>query len=254
MPPLNYNPLAATYHQRYDVSPLPGVTAALHELAQDARQVLEVGCGTGHWLSSLAALGGQVIGLDYSPGMLRAAQARDPALRLINGEASQLPFLAGSFDLVYCVNALHHFPAKQAFISEAGRLLRPGGALAIINMDPHAGRDRWYLYDYFEGTREADRRRFPSSGTLLDWLIAAGFERAHWRVAHHIQHTHVGRAVLADHFLQKHSTSQLALLSDDVYNAGLARLTAEVERAEAEGVTLNFESDLSLVMVTAQRP
>lgn len=251
MRPLNYNPLAPTYHQRYDVSPLPGVEAALRELAQNAQQILEVGCGTGQWLSLLAPLGGRVIGLDYSPGMLREAQGRHPAGWLVNGEAGQLPFASGAFDLVFCVNAFHHFPHKRAFITEAHRLLRSGGALAIINMDPHTGRDRWYLYHYFEGTRETDQHRFPSSGALVDWLIAAGFERAHWRVAHHIQHTHMGRAVLDDHFLQKHSTSQLALLSDEVYNAGLARLKADLAEAEAAGRELNFESNLSLVMVTA---
>jgi ubiquinone/menaquinone biosynthesis C-methylase UbiE len=254
MPPLNYNPLAPTYHQRYEVNPLPGVAAALQELAQNAAQILEVGCGTGHWLSLLSPRSGRVLGLDYSPGMLRQAQARDPSLGLVNGEAGQLPFPAGAFDLVFCVNALHHFPHKQVFLAEARRLLRRAGRLAIVNMDPHTGRDRWYLYDYFEGTREADLRRFPSSGTLVDWLIAAGFEHAHWRVAQHIQHTHLGRAVLDDHFLQKHGTSQLALLSEAVYEAGWARLKADLDRAEAAGATLSFESDLSLVMVTAQRP
>src|SRR5437660_25768 len=76
------------------------------------------------------------------------------------------------FDLIFCVNAFHHFPQPRVFICEARRLLRPGGALAITGMDPHAGRDRWYLYDYFVGTQDTDLRRFSSSGTILDWMVA----------------------------------------------------------------------------------
>ena len=63
--------------------------------------------------------------------------------------------------------------------------------------------------------------RFPSGGTVLDWMVAAGFARVEWCLAEHIVHQHVGRAVLADPILQKHGTSQLALLTDEAYAAGL---------------------------------
>ena len=94
---------------------------------------------------------------------------------------------------------------------------------AIIGMDPHCGRDRWYLYDYFVGTYATDLGRFPSGGTVLDWMVAAGFARVEWCLAEHIVHQHVGRAVLRDPILQKHGTSQLALLTDEAYAAGLRR-------------------------------
>jgi SAM-dependent methyltransferase len=148
---------------------------------------------------------------------------------------------------------LHHFPQPRQFITEARRVLKPSGAVVIINMDPHAGRDRWYLYDYFDGTYETDLRRFPSSGTLTDWLIAARFDRVEWSVAEHLRGRHTGRAVLDDYFLQKHSTSQLALLSDDAYAAGLARLHADLDEAEAAGQMLSFEAEVWLVRVVGYR-
>jgi len=131
-------------------------------------------------------------------------------------------------------------------------LLQPGGALAIIGMDPHAGRDRWYLYDYFTGTYETDLRRFSSGGTVLDWMVVAGFARVEWRVVEHIVGQHVGRAVLQDPILQKHGTSQLALLTDEAYAAGMSRIKAALGGAEATGRTLVFPVDISLTMVTGR--
>jgi hypothetical protein len=113
-------------------------------------------------------------------------------------------------------------------------------------MDPHAGRSPWYVYDYFPGTRETDLARFPSAGRLLDWMTAAGFERASWQIAERLDGSLSGRAVLDDHFLKKQGTSQLALLSEEDYQAGLARIRAALDAAEARGETLTFSSDLVL--------
>jgi SAM-dependent methyltransferase len=156
--------------------------------------------------------------------MLRLARRQAPASPLAQGQAGALPFAGANFNLLICTNALQHFPGPRAFIAEARRRLRPGGVLVNVGMDPHTGRDRWYLYDYFPGTLAADRQRFPAAGTLVDWVKTAGFERATWLTPEHILSTRRGRAVLDDPFLQKHGTSQLALLGDEAYQAGLARL------------------------------
>jgi SAM-dependent methyltransferase len=249
--PVDYDHIAPRYDERYrpGVEPLAGVSAVLHALAARATTVLEAGCGTGHWLAELQAPGRMVAGLDLSQGMLRQARAHDTPLAVTHGRAEQLPFAAGSFDLVVCVNALHHFARPAAFVAEAYRVGQPGGALAIAGMDPHAGRDHWYVYDYFPGTRETDLARFPSSGTLLDWLSAAGFGRAEWRPVEHMAGGFTGRSVFADPFLQQHGTSQLALLSADAYAAGLARL----ERAVATDEQARFATDLTLYLIVAYR-
>ena len=54
-PKLDYDKLAGTYHRRYDGGKLDGIEAALVDLAQSraAKQILEVGCGTGRWIVSL---------------------------------------------------------------------------------------------------------------------------------------------------------------------------------------------------------
>jgi SAM-dependent methyltransferase len=247
--------IAPLYDARYGVNALPGIAGLLGRVAAEAggrqARVLEVGCGTGHWLGVLEPQVRQIIGLDLSAGMLREARRGAPGVPLVRGQAGALPFAAGSFDLLFCVNALHHFPDPRAFIAEARRLLRPGGAWVNSNMDPHAGRDRWYLYDYFPGTLETDLRRFPSAGTLVDWAKAAEFDQATWLTSEHIRAVQRGRAVLADPFLRKHGTSQLALLSDDAYTAGLARLEAALAEAEAQLHELEFVTDLWMSAVVA---
>ncbi len=255
---VDYDAIAPHYDARYDVNQLPGITGFLRQAAADVGAghglALEVGCGTGYWLGVLAGHTRHIHGLDLSAGMLRRARAHAPASGLAQGQAGQLPFASASFDLLLCVNALHHFPDQQAYVAESRRVLRPGGAWVNVGMDPHAGRDQWYLYDYFPGTLKTDQQRFPSAGTLVDWVKAAGFERATWVTAERIRAVQRGAAVLDDPFLKKHGTSQLALLSESAYQAGLARLTRDVTAAEAAGQALEFATDLRLSAVVAQSP
>jgi ubiquinone/menaquinone biosynthesis C-methylase UbiE len=250
---VNYDEVAPTFNNRYEINSLAGVAQHLRTLATAAGggRVLEAGCGTGRWLEELRPLASQVVGLDLSRGMLRRAQERGPELALAQGQGGELPFASGSMAMVYCVNALHHFPRPQAFIAEARRLLGPGGVLAVIGMDPRAGQIRWYLYDYFPETLPADLERFPSAGTVIDWMAAAGFSQASVQRVEHLRGTLAGRAVLDNHFLQKNGTSQITLLSDEAYAAGLERIKRALDEAEARGETLLFETDIWMTAIVA---
>ena len=251
---VNYDRIASTYDRRYVANRLSGVAEALLSLARRLRaeRTLEVGCGTGRWLAELRCATSHLYGLDLSTGMLQEARKRRAQFSLVRGRASRLPFPDAVFDLVYCVNALHHFDHPGDFVFEARRLLRPGGVVAVVGMGPHSGRDQWYVYHYFEGTYEADIARFPSWGTVLDWMVAGGFERIEWQVVESIRDSKVGWKVFKDPFLQKDSTSQLVLLSDDAYAAGLRRIEAALREAEATGETLVFPADLTLGMLVGR--
>ena len=271
---VNYEEIAPTYNQRYVANPLPQVAATLRALVQDLSpaRILEVGCGTGRWLSEVRApaappvpartepgaqgrrAGRQVFGLDPSPAMLDQARPDHAPPDLACGQALHLPFLDHTFDLVFCVNALHHFGGPRAFVAEARRLLAPGGTLAVIGMDPRRSRDTWFIYDYFEGTYTADVRRMPTPGALVDWMAEEGFERVEWRPAERIFGPLTGRDVLKNSFLHKGGTSQLALLSDEAFVLGMQRIEAALAQAEAAGQTLVFPVDILLTIIVGRLP
>ncbi len=251
---VNYDEIAPTYDRRFEGGDMPGVADALQELARriGAKRILEVGCGTGRWLVELLPLTDDLYGLDVSAGMLSKAREPDGRLRLVRGRAGRLPFATGVFDLVYCVNAIHHFDEQRAFVFEARRLLRSGGALAVIGMDPHGRREGYYLYRYFAGTYDTDLNRFPSWGTVLDWMTAAGFRQITWRVAEHIVDPKFGREVLEDPFLEKNATSQLVLLTDEAYVEGLRRIQTAVKASEAAGEQEIFAVDIPIGIVVGR--
>lgn len=248
---VDYDRIAVTYDRRFVAGDTRGVAQALSILAQGLApaRILEVGCGTGHWLAALQPVTGRLYGLDLSAGMLDRARQRPALKHLVRGRARRLPFSDAEFGLVYCVNALHHFQSPRDFVFEARRLIAPGGALAVGMNDPRSMHGRWYVYDYFPGTYETDLARFPSWGTVLDWMADAGFQRVQWQPVDRVVEHKVGRQVLDDHFLQKDACSQLSLLSDEDYAAGLRHIQAALDAAEAAGETVTFAVDLLLALV-----
>jgi ubiquinone/menaquinone biosynthesis C-methylase UbiE len=250
-PPVDYEQLAPVYDRRYVANPLSGVGFALKSVVEtiEARSVLEAGCGTGHWLNILQPVVTSIYGLDFSPGMLGQAKSWGKNFHLVRGRATELPFRDRVFDLVFCVNAIHHFGDPRAFIFEARRLLAGGGTLAVVGLDPHESKDSWYVYHYFDEAYQTDIQRFPTSQNLRTWMEAAGFEHLEMRIAEQIKRSWFGRDVFNDPFLKKESTSQLALLSDEAYAAGLERIEAAVSEAESGGGAIEFPSDLLLQMI-----
>jgi demethylmenaquinone methyltransferase/2-methoxy-6-polyprenyl-1,4-benzoquinol methylase len=109
----------------------------------DGQRVLEIGCGTGHGLVSLAdAVGhtGQVHGVDISLGMMAVAQARIRSAGLRNvaltiGDARALCFRSSVFDAVFLSFTLELFEgAIPDVLAEVRRVLRVGGRVGIVAM------------------------------------------------------------------------------------------------------------------------
>jgi ubiquinone/menaquinone biosynthesis C-methylase UbiE len=98
---------------------------------------LDAGCGTGFLSLELAARGHRVSGIDFAPAMLAAARRKAAeqhlSVRFEEGDAEQLPFAPGSFDLVISRHVLWTLPHPEAAIDEWIRVLRPGGRLAIVD-------------------------------------------------------------------------------------------------------------------------
>lgn len=106
------------------------------------RAVLDVGCGDGAFGVEAWSKGARVTGVDASQGMLKAAytraQARGASIDLICGSANRLPFATASFDVVVMSTLLCTVHDPAAAISEAARVLRPGGRLIIGELNTYS--------------------------------------------------------------------------------------------------------------------
>jgi ubiquinone/menaquinone biosynthesis C-methylase UbiE len=249
-----YQSIAPVFDRRYHTNDYSGVERALNVfLASEAPiDVLDCGCGTGHWLTKLALPGRRVIGLDASAEMLMQAP-RVKSLELVRGEAEHLPFETSSFDRIFCVNSFHHFPSKRLFVSEVRRVLKPHGGFTTIGLDPHNGLDRWWIYDYFENALELDKQRYSSQESIVEMMTAAGFEDCRTEIAQYLPAARGARRTLDRGDAVRTSTSQLAILTDDEFQQGVQRIQADILRAERAGQDLLLLSDLRLYATTAWR-
>ncbi|OUW25347.1 MAG: SAM-dependent methyltransferase [Synechococcus sp. TMED169] len=116
------------------------------------QRVVDLGCSVGvstlaltHWLNRRADQNGlprpEVIGLDLSPDMLAVAKVRDAGGLVAewrHAAAEDTALQAGSLDLISLQFVCHELPqqATHAVLAEAARLLRPGGALVMVDQDP----------------------------------------------------------------------------------------------------------------------
>jgi ubiquinone/menaquinone biosynthesis C-methylase UbiE len=104
--------------------------------SQARGEVLEVAVGTGRNLGFYPD-GVRLTGIDFSPAMLDIARARAVELGreidLREGDAQALPFADASFDTVVCTLGLCGFPDDRAAIAEMYRVLRPQGALLLLD-------------------------------------------------------------------------------------------------------------------------
>jgi SAM-dependent methyltransferase/DNA-binding HxlR family transcriptional regulator len=104
--------------------------------------VADLGCGAGHVSSLVAPFVRQVIGVDAAPAMLAAAEDRVPDnVDLRQGTLEALPIGDGDVDLALLVLVLHHVPDPARALAEAARILRPGGRLIVVDMQPHDRED-----------------------------------------------------------------------------------------------------------------
>lgn len=105
------------------------------ELAAPKRgaRALDVGCGTGICTAWLAQQGLEVTGLDRDPAMLAAARAKAPEARLLEGDATALPFAEGEFDLAVAITLFCFLDGRhrRAAAPELLRVVRPGGRAVV---------------------------------------------------------------------------------------------------------------------------
>jgi ubiquinone/menaquinone biosynthesis C-methylase UbiE len=145
---------------------------------------LDIATGAGHTALAMAPHVGQVVASDLTPEMLDVArglakQRGVSNISFADAEAENLPFKDRSFDLVTCRIAPHHFADVPKFVSEAARVLRPGGLFGLVdNISPDdAGAAD--AYNALEKLRDPSHGRCLTVGEWLGLVERAGLTVRH---------------------------------------------------------------------------
>ena len=105
----------------------------------------DLGCGTGQLTETVAPFVRRVIAVDGSADMLDAARRRLASadnVELRQGELEALPLAEGELDVAMLSLVLHYAPDPQRALDEVARVVRPGGRLLVVDMQPH-GREEY---------------------------------------------------------------------------------------------------------------
>ncbi len=110
-------------------------------------RVLDVATGTGNAALEAAARGARVTGVDITPELFSVARARaiyaEVPLGLTLGDAEELPFEDGSFDVVISAFGVQYAPRRDVAMAELTRVCRPGGRIAVANWAPESPAGRY---------------------------------------------------------------------------------------------------------------
>jgi SAM-dependent methyltransferase len=113
-------------------------------------RVLDVACGSGNGaISAARRTWGHTIGLDFVPELLERARERAAAERLevdfVEGDAQQLPFGDGEFDVTMSIFGAMFAPDQQRTADELLRVTRPSGRIGMANWCPDGGLERLFM-------------------------------------------------------------------------------------------------------------
>jgi len=164
---------------------------AVSKVVWPGDRVLDACCGTGDLAVEAERRGGRVTGLDFSERMLERARRKSGTIDWVEGDALALPFRDGEFDAATVGFGVRNLEDLERGLAELGRVLRPGGRLAVLEITQPQGLLRLFFrvwldvlvplagkilpggkaYTYLP----ASIRRFPGPTDLSGAFERAGF-------------------------------------------------------------------------------
>lgn len=169
---------------------------AVREVVWPGDRVLDACCGTGDLAVEAERRGGRVVGLDFSDRMLERARRKSGTIEWVHGDALALPFTDGEFDAVTVGFGVRNLESLERGLVELGRVLRPGGRIAVLEITRPRGLLRPFFRLWFDvlvplagrvlpGGKAytylpASVRRFPGPDDLSALLEGAGFREVRY--------------------------------------------------------------------------
>ncbi len=166
------------------------------------QRVLDLAAGTGASSVVLARAGAEVVGADFSAGMIAEARRRygaRPHLSFVQADATALPFADGEFDAVTISFGLRNVNDPAQALAEMRRVVRPGGRLVVCEFSHPVSPAFAALYRFYNGrvlpvvakaiSSNAEAYEYldesiaawPDQRTLAGWIRAAGWTDVAWR-------------------------------------------------------------------------
>jgi ubiquinone/menaquinone biosynthesis C-methylase UbiE len=135
-------PLFKLAGRRWSEDDFAAIAERLSPYVPDGGILADLGGGTGDLGAGVArVVGANVVVIDPTAQMLRRVSA-DPLVSVCLSSAEHLPFPDGHFDALLCSDAFHHLRDQRAAAREIARVVRPGGGVLLLELDPSQG-SRW---------------------------------------------------------------------------------------------------------------
>jgi ubiquinone/menaquinone biosynthesis C-methylase UbiE len=129
-------PLFKLASRRWSANDFAALAGMLRPFVPPSGQIIDLAGGTGDLgLGVAAALNAHVVVADTTAQMLARVDAA-PFVSVTLASAEHLPFPSGRFDALLCSDAFHHFRDQTAATQEIARVVRPGGAVLILELEP----------------------------------------------------------------------------------------------------------------------
>lgn len=193
------------------------VKIILDQCEKSAKDILDIGCGTGRYGKSFADKGFIVAGIDKSSSQLKQAKK---IIQAVQGDATSLPFPNESFDVCTMILMLHHLSSKERLkaFSEVNRVLRNGGVLIIKTCSKEDLSHRLTSI-FFPKLFEFDLKRYPKIETIVQELgeyFSVSMINSKIYLSTDKEET--------IHKFSMRKSSNLGMLSDEQLSAGIAKM------------------------------